>query len=370
MNRVLIKAETLRHNINVVDRWMRKSKAEWCLVTKALCGHAETLRALSEMCVPALADSRLMNLHAIQKNASNKSIWYLRLPFFAAIPEVVALAEVSLNSEEEIIAALDREAAKQKKVHGIIVMIEIGDLREGVLPSHLVSFYEKVLELPNIQVLGIGANIGCLSGAVPNPDQFAQLSLYRELLELKFKRRLQYISAGSSSSLPMLLEGGLPKPINHFRIGESVFLGTDLVRGGVLPKLRSDGITLEAEVLEIKEKSLIPIGDTSLITPFETTFEQPDIEGTATRRGYRAIVSVGQLDTDVGGLVPRNSHFKVAGASSDVTVLNVGEDAAGLSIGDVVEFGVSYSAMVRLMNNKYSGKVLVPEPEPLVLPMA
>lgn len=370
MNRVLIRAATLRHNINVVDRWMRKAKAEWSLVTKALCGHAETLKVLSDMNVPALADSRLVNIRAIREHAPNKDVWYLRLPFFSAIPVVIAETKVSLNSEAEIIKALNKEAARQNKIHGIIVMIEVGDLREGVLPAHLVSFYEHLLKLPNIQVLGIGANIGCLSGAVPNPDQFAQLSLYHELLELKFNQKLQYISAGSSSSLPLMLEGALPRSINHFRVGEAVFLGTDLVRGGTLPDLRSDAITLEAEVLEIKEKSLIAMGDTSLITPFETTFDSPDVDGSATRRGYRAIVSVGQLDTDVRGLTPRNSQFKIAGASSDVTVLNVGEDAAGLCIGDVVEFSVSYSAMVRLMNNKYSGKVVIPEPMPFLIPMA
>lgn len=370
MNRVLINAATLRHNIHVVNRWMRKSRADWCLVTKVLCGHAETLGVLAELEVPALGDSRLINIRAIREHAHQKGIWYLRLPFVAAIPEVVAATDVSLNSEEETIVALNREAKRQNKTHGIIVMIEVGDLREGVLPSNLVSFYENILTLSNIEVLGIGANIGCLSGSVPSPDQFAQLALYRELLELKFNRKLKYISAGSSSTLPLLLEGNLPRAINHFRIGESVFLGTDLVRGGTLPDLRSDAITLEAEILEIKEKSLIPMGDTSLFTPFDSTFEPPELDGNATRRGYRAIVSVGQLDTDVKGLTPRNSQFKIGGASSDLTVLNIGEDAAGLRIGDVIEFDVSYAAMVRLMNNKYTLKEVIPEPMPILIPVA
>ncbi|MCB9357914.1 MAG: alanine racemase [Calditrichaeota bacterium] len=362
MNRVTIDGAALHHNIRLIDGWMHSHGAQWALVTKALCGHGETLNALADMQVPAFADSRLFNLRAIREHAPEVSTWYLRLPHYAAIPQIVKMTDVSLNSEEEIIIALNDEAQKQGKIHGVIVMIEVGDLREGILPGHLVGFYENILALPNIRVLGIGANIGCLSGAVPNPDQFMQLALYRELLELKFKKKLPLISAGASSALPLLLESGLPSGINHFRIGEAVFLGTDLVRGGILPGLRSDAITLEAEVLEIKEKSLIPLGDTSLITPFETSFEQPDIEGSVARRGYRAIVSVGQLDTDIGGLVPRNPDYKLAGASSDVAVLNVGEDDAGLSIGDVVKFDVNYSALVRLMNNRYTDRVLLPEP--------
>ncbi len=363
MNRVTIDAAALRHNIQVVDSWMREHKAEWALVTKCLCGHGETLTALENMGVPAFADSRLRNLRMIRDYAPKMSTWYLRLPHFSAIGRIVSMSEVSLNSEEELIVALNAEAARQNKIHGIIVMIEVGDLREGILPGHLVQFYENIFQLPNVRVLGIGANIGCLSGSVPNPEQFMQLAMYHELLELKFKKKLPFISAGASSALPLLLEGGLPAGINHFRIGEAVFLGTDLVRGGILPGLRGDAITLEAEVVEIKEKSLIAMGDTSLITPFESSFEQPDVEGSASRRGYRAIVSVGQLDTDVGGLVPRNPQFKIAGASSDVTVLNVGEEDAGVRLGDVVKFDVNYSALVRLMNNTYTDRVLLPETE-------
>ena len=77
-------------------------------------------------------------------------------------------------------------------------MIELGDLREGILPGSLINFYKHVFHLSNIEVKGIGANLGCMAGAVPTVDQFMQLVLYKELLELKFEHPLHWISAGSS----------------------------------------------------------------------------------------------------------------------------------------------------------------------------
>ncbi len=221
----------------------------------------------------------------------------------------------------------------------------------------MLKFYDHVFQLSNIEVIGIGANLACLSGTVPSIDQLTQLILYRELLELKFKRMLPMISAGSSVVLPLLLQGKIPKAMNHFRIGEAVFLGTDLVNGGTLEGLRDDAILLEAEIAEIKEKSMIPLGETTARTPFETV---NDTEVTPGQRGYRALVTVGQLDTDVSGLTPINPNYQIAGASSDLIVVNIGEERNGLQIGDSIKFKLKYGALLRLMSGKYLDKIVEP----------
>lgn len=350
MTRVVMRLEALQHNMATMAGWMRDHGASWTVVVKMLCGNAQGLKVLQHLGVRSMADARLRNLRAIERLSPDFESWYLRPPHPSAVPDVVALSDVSLNSEMRIIEALDVEAGRQGRHHRIIIMIELGDLREGILPGTLVSFYERVFRLDNIDVLGIGANLGCLAGAVPNVDQFMQLVLYRELLELKFGKPLPLISAGSSAVLPLLLGGRLPRSINHFRIGESLFLGTDLVNGGTLDGLRDDVFVLEAEIAEIKEKSLVAAGETAGISPFENTQEDDYQPG---QRGYRALVTVGQLDTDVGGLTPLSPDFRVAGASSDITVINIGEDRAGLKLGDVVRFRPSYAALLRLMSSDY-----------------
>ena len=282
--------------------------------------------------------------------------WYLRPPHLSAIDQVVALSSISLNSESETIEALGLEAQRQGKTHKLIIMIELGDLREGILPGSLIKFYERVFQLPCIEVLGIGANLGCLAGAVPNIDQLMQLVLYRELLELKFRRKIPLISAGTSAVLPLLLEGTVPKALNHFRIGEALFLGTDLIHGGTLRGLRDDVVVVEAEIAEIKKKNLVPLGETSDLSPFPSAAGAESAPG---QRGYRALVTIGHLDTDVSGLTPFNPDFQIAGASSDLTVVNIGESACGLKVGDAITFRMNYAALLRLMSSRYVVKEAV-----------
>ncbi len=363
MSRVVINLDALRYNLSVVDGWMRRQDAQWTLVTKVLCGHVETLEALRSMGVRSIGESRLENLRVIRSFAPEIESWYLRVPALAAVGDIVELSTVTLNSEAETIIALNEEARRRDLMHRIIIMIELGDLREGILPGSLVTFYDQVFKLDHIEVLGIGANLGCLAGAVPNVDQYMQLVLYRELLELKFGHKMPLISGGSSATLPLVLDGQLPRTINHFRIGEAVFLGTDLVNGGTLSGLRDDVFALESEITEIKKKSLVPSTETSTVAPFQNETNGDLRPG---QRGYRALVNVGQLDTDIGGLTPQNPSYQIAGASSDITVLNVGDSPSGLTVGDSVRFGMSYAALVRVMANKYVDVVLEPTLEDFV----
>lgn len=358
MNKVTIDLNILKHNIDVIEQWMTDHGASWTLVTKVLCGHSDTIKGLHKLGVSSMADSRLSNLRSIKKVIPNLESWYLRLPHFSAIKGIISLADVSLNSEIKTIEELNSEAKSQDKVHGIIVMIELGDLREGILPGALIDFYNHIFGFPNINVLGIGSNLGCLAGSVPNEDQLMQLILYRELLELKFNHKLPMISSGTSSILPLLLEEKVPRAINHFRIGEAVFLGSDLINGGTLKDLRDDAITLEVEIVEIKEKNLVPLGETGSETPFESLNIADLSPG---QRGYRAIVAVGQLDTEVSGLTPLNPDYKLAGASSDLTVVNVGENPERLKVGGTLKFRVNYAALLRLMSNRYIDQIVTPD---------
>jgi len=357
VNRVTIDLYKLQYNLKVIKSWMENHGAAWTVVTKVLCGNVEILRALQLLGVRSMGDSRLSNIEAIEKIVPEFESWYLRVSDMSSVKQVAALADISLNSEIEVIKALNEEAKNLDTVHRVVIMIELGDLREGILPGSLMRFYEQIFELPNIEVIGIGANLGCLAGIVPSVDQFTQLSLYRELLELKFHRKLPFISAGSSAVLPLLLEGKLPKAINHFRIGEAIFLGTDLVNGGTLPMLKNDIVILEAEIAEIKEKGLVPLSETTAMTPFETTNEEDRSPG---QRGYRALISIGQLDTEISGLTPVNSQYHVAGASSDISVVNIGDDPGGLKVGQTIKFRVNYAAMLRLMSSKYVNKEVTP----------
>lgn len=359
MSRIVIDAAALAHNLETVEAWVAEHGARLTVVTKALCGHGPTLQLLADLGVRSIGDSRTQNLRSACDCVPPGQAWYLRPPHREALHDVVTYSGVSLNSELETVRALDATCGERGLRHGVVVMVELGDLREGVLPGGLVAFARTVQELPHLELKGIGANLGCFSGTVPTPEQFAQLALYHELLELKFGARLPFVSAGTSVVLPLLLEGRLPRAINHFRVGEAIFLGTDLVHGGVLPGLRDDAVTLEAEIVELKEKGLQPTGETNDAAPFGSH----DVVGAAPgQRGFRALVNFGQLDTEVGSLRPVEPGHEIVGASSDITAVHLGPSAGALAVGDTIRFHVGYSAFVRAMASPYASKSILPMP--------
>ncbi|MCA9752028.1 MAG: alanine racemase, partial [Gemmatimonadetes bacterium] len=322
----------------------------WTFVTKALCGRKSLLAALADVS-PMLADSRLDNLRAIRSVAPRAKTMNLRLPSFSELPELVALSDLTLHSEGAVLDAVAAEAARQGRRHQVILMVELGELREGILPGGLEALYRRAAEHESLEVVGIGANLGCLSGLVPAIEQFQQMALYREFLELKFDTKLPLLSVATSVALPLLREGKLPSSANHFRIGDSVLLGSDLVHGGTIEGLRDDAFLIEAEVVEMKEKSLSPLGDTSAaIRPF-ADFETEDPE--PGERGYRALVSLGHLDTDIASLTPIDPRVRLAGASSDLTAVNVAGDSPAFRPGDRIGFRPGYSALVRLLAGRY-----------------
>ena len=362
MSRLTVNLDALSGNFERINGLMSDHGARWTMVTKVLCGDTTVMRALAAMGVHSVGDSRFPHLRKVRSLLNNPETWYLRIPRISMCDTIVKLADVSLNSEIETIERLNEAAGRLGKTHRIIIMIELGDLREGILPGSLVEFYKAVFQMPHVEGIGIGTNLGCLAGVPPTVDQLMQLVLYRELLELKFEKPLPLISAGSSVVLPLLIEGQVPKTINHFRIGESLFLGTDLIQGGTLPGFRDDVMLLDAEIVELKEKGMTPIGETGVTSPFGSIQNEDSAPG---QRGYRALVSIGQLDTDIGGLAPTNPEYHIVGASSDITVVNLNENPKDLKVGDSVTFRMNYSALLRLMSSRYVTKEVVSAGAPL-----
>src|SRR5690606_16118860 len=103
-----------------------------------------------------------------------------------------------------------QEAKRQDKIHKIIIMIEMGDLREGVLGEELMDFYQQIIHLSNIEIRGIGTNLNCLSGVMPTQDKLIQLSLYKQLIEAKFNIQIPWVSGGTSVAIPLILKNARP----------------------------------------------------------------------------------------------------------------------------------------------------------------
>jgi predicted amino acid racemase len=217
----------------------------------------------------------------------------------------------------------------------------------------LIEFYEKVFRLPHINVVGIGTNLSCLYGVLPNHDKLIQLSLYKQLIEAKFNRKIPYVSGGSSVSIPLIFEKILPKGINHFRVGETLFLGTDVYHDTVINGMHNDVLRLYAEIIELIEKPTVPMGEIG--TNVEGHSFSFDAESSG-KTACRAILDIGLLDVESNHLFPADPQIKFAGSSSDMIVIDLGGNEKNYKTGDLVEFKMDYMGALRIMNSRYIGK--------------
>ena len=347
----------LRDNYRTLETLFAAEGVSWGVTTKLLCGNEDYLGEVLELGAREILDSRVSNLKTVKQLCPEAQTVYIKPPAKRAIPDIVRYVDVSFNTELHTIRALSEEAVRQDTCHKIIIMLEMGDLREGVLRDDIVDFYEKVFQLPNIRVIGLGTNLNCLSGVMPSEDKLIQLGLYKNIIELKYDVTIPWVSAGTSVTVPLLLRGGVPESVNHFRIGESLFFGLNLVTGETLEGCHNDVLKLHAEVIEVAKKPMVPSGELGE-NPFGKRSEAATSDAPVPT-SHRVLVDVGYLDINPQYLTPLDDRIEILDASSDIIVLDVGNNDLGLRVGDVVPFGLKYMGALHLMNSPYIDKLVV-----------
>lgn len=318
-------------------------------VTKVTCGSPEVARAMLAGGASGIADSRLENLARLRAAGIDVPLWLLRAPVPALAEETVRTADVSLQSEVATLEALDAAAARAGRRHAIVAMVDLGDLREGMLPAELPAFAERAEAMAHIDLLGIGVSLTCYGGVVPDARNLGELVALTQSAEARIGRRL-LVSGGMSSSLDALVAGVLPGRIDSLRIGESILLGVSTVTREPILGLHTDAIVATAPVIEVMRKPSVPRG----------TIAQDAFGGTPTfaDRGerLRAICAIGHQDVVPTGIRPLDARVEVLGASSDHLVLDVDALPEPPRIGDEIAFLPGYSATLRLFTSPYVEK--------------
>jgi predicted amino acid racemase len=229
-------------------------------------------------------------------------------------------------------------------------MIDLGDLREGIFfekEDEIYAAVEQILALKNIELYGVAVNLTCYGAIIPKNDNLSNLARIAGEIEKKFSIKLPIVSGGNSSSIYLIGKGELPAGINNLRLGESFFLGNDTAYFSKLPGTVDDAITLEAEIIELKEKPSLPIGEVG-----KDAFGQvPVYEDKGLM--MRAIVAVGQQDVALDSVEPVDEDLEVMGASSDHMIVDVTHSAKEYKVGDVISFKLGYGGMLRTTTSAY-----------------
>jgi len=346
--RIEIDLYKIRHNARSLVEQLSSLGISITGVTKAFLGSPEIANTLLQTGIHSLGDSRIENIDTMRRANVNATMTLIRSPMLSQVDRVVALVNVSFNTELDVIRELSKAARKIGCEHGVVLMIELGDLREGIMPNDLESVVSEVLTMPNIQLKGIGTNLACRSGVSPNAHNMAELSDLTNTIERTFDISLEIISGGNSGNLQWALSGIDTGRINDLRLGEALLLGREPLQRQAIAGLYTDAFTLVAEVIESKIKPAQPWGELA-----QTAFGEP--APPSKKKGFvtQTILAIGLQDIDTTG-VQTSDGIEILGASSDHLIIDAG---CKPPIGTEIRLQLNYSSLVRAMTSPFVAKV-------------
>jgi predicted amino acid racemase len=349
MPRIEITLSQIRHNARILSELYEQKGISLMGVSKATLGDPSIAEAMIQGGVKFIADSRIENIKKM-KNAGVSTQFVLLRTALSQAEAVIRNVDISLNTELETVKELSYYAKVHDTLHQIVIMVELGDLREGILPCNLSQFIKKILYLPNIKIIGIGCNLACYGGIKPDNQKMCELSELAEAIEKEFQINLEIISGGNSANYEWYKSTQKIGRINNLRLGESILLGCETINRKAIPGLYTNAFKLIAEVIESKEKPSLPFGEICQ-NAFGTvpTFLDRGIH-------RRVIIALGRQDVLVSGLRP-NTDLEILGASSDHVVLD--SNNYDCKVGSEVKFNLDYGGLLSAMTSPFITKQFI-----------
>ncbi|NGX08458.1 alanine racemase [Mycobacteroides franklinii] len=317
-------------------------------ITKAVLGSPGVGAAMLRGGARGLGDSRIPNLARLADLDPLPPRTLIRSPMLSQVARIVDVADISLNTEAVVLTALDQAASRQKRTHAVVLMIELGDLREGIALADAPEAVRAVLGHSSLRLAGLGANLACQSGVVPDDRNMGILTGLANDIESLHGISLDVVSGGNSANLNWALHTHDVGRIDELRLGEAILLGVDPLYRTPIPGLHTDAFILSAEVIEVAMKPAQPWGDRA-----QAAFGAAPVRtGSTTVR--QAILALGRQDVDPDGLQPPEG-ITILGMSSDHLVVDLGDHP--IAVGDEIDFGVGYGTLVRAMTSPFVTKI-------------
>ena len=345
--RIDIYLDKIVNNTKEIIKKCAKKEIEVIGITKGCSADVRVAKAMIKGGIKTLGDSRIENIKKLKKSGIKSKMMLIRIPMPSEIKQLIECVDISINSELSTLKIISNLAQKTGIEHEIILMIDMGDLREGIMPEEAVNTVRKIKQLPHIKLMGIGANFCCVSGVMPTMENLGKLVMLAKEIEEKEKIHIEIISGGNTSVLKLIEDDKIPQNINQLRIGVGILLGQDDVRLRNLKGTYQNAFILSAEVIELKVKPSLPIG-----TIGRDAFGQiPVFKDLGFRK--RAIVAIGKQDIRLGGLIPLKKGIEVIAASSDHLLVDVTDFNGNIEIGDEIKFKLDYPALLAVTTSKY-----------------
>lgn len=350
--------ERLEENVRNVYNLCKESDVSLTGVIKGCNAIKEVIELFVKQGYHSIGSSRMYQLKAIKEIEPSLLTMLVRIPMLSELETVVDYADISLNSDMETLLKLNEVSHLKQKKHKVVLMADLGDLREGVWDhEEFVALARYVEEnLKSLELYGIGTNLGCYGSILPTYEKMMELSNLAEQVESAIGRPLDIVSGGATSSVPLVVKGEMPKKVNHLRVGEGILLARDLTTPALcdLEYMHVDTFILKAQVIEIQEKPSHPVGELYV----DAFGNKPNYVDRGMRK--RALLGVGRQDFGHHeSLRVIDPNMEIVGSSSDHLIVDITESDKDYCVGDIVPFTLYYQAMLFLSRSEDVHKVFL-----------
>ncbi len=313
-------------------------------VTKGCLGEPRVGAAMLAGGAVALADTRDHNLRCLRGALPEAALHRIYLPPVCAPFELGDVTYISSPSGATAVA--ETPALGSGRRRQVVIVVESGDLREGVPIEGLIALAEMVVHDPRLELVGVATNYACFKGG-PAGIRESLGTVARAARALRAAGMpVHRVSGGNSSVLALLRPDdpgesahhhagrgsseaeGIPAEVTELRCGEALLLGQDALFHRPLPGCAC-ACRLRAEVLEEYTKS-------------------PSSKGER-----RLVLGLGSQDLGSGAVRFVEPGLRELGRSGDYLVVESGAGGPRAGIGGVIEMIPSYEALVAAWTSPY-----------------
>ncbi len=336
-----IRRENIAENTQKVLSLASREGMGLSVVTKFCLSDAFMLDLLAENGISSIAEANMASFSRAECSRLNLKTGVIktRLSDINTIHGGGFVPYVLYVSDEVLLRAV--AALPGNKKPRVFLIAEIGDFRDGFYLDDMRGVLERN---PNANICGISANFGCLSGKMPTIEQIAEIRRTADDL------RLSEVSIGGTVVYALLKSGAFKGLATQVRMGEALFFGYDSSSGTPLEGLKRGAFTLYGEILEIREKDVVPPSGGGLNA----------FGGSPAPRPYGrrrcAVMDFGALVSLSGDLVPLDPDVVFCGQTYDFTVADITNSTESYYTGGFMPFCAEYAACARAFMNPFVEK--------------
>ncbi len=365
MPKICLNRSALEHNLRIITRLASRWNFQWLPVLKMVASYPPIKNFLRANGYPVTGTADIDEYLCSGAVPTPDAHVYINIAPLQRAEDVVRRFQRSAVSSREGLRAMEQAAAQTGLRHEILLMIDLGDGREGIpVGPELDSLLKSIERHPpaHARIAGIGATLGCMSGLCPDDGIMRRLiGIMKDIRNVIPSPATVSLGGSIFWNWFALHHDSFHEEIQkipgwkiELRMGDPLLVGFDMYRNTAFlgGNFRRDVFELQAQVLEVQKKH--PHKDGTYVT----NGHGGHLDETCIRPRIQALLDCGILHTDVTDIKPDWPEAELINYSGNYTVFDVTKCPQRPVQGDVVRFYPGYWAVARAFRTPQTEKTV------------